>query len=433
MKGLINCDLIGARIVNPASNTDKCQDLFVREGKISHSPKTSEKCEKINLTGKIITPSFVDLRLHQKDFAGNRSETLSMTTERAARAGFSVLLMMPNTNPIADSPAAVRLILERAQKDAKVDVLLAGTLTQNAEGKALSPMGSLMEAGISAVTDCPRSPSNNKIFINAVKYAKMFNLPIIEYPRTSDLSEGSVAHESLLSFKLGLQGEPRISEELAVHRAIAVSKSLDVSIHLSSISTYSSVDLIREAKRKNVRITADTTANHLILTEESIQSYDANAKTEPYLCEESDRQALIDGVLDGTIDAITSSHDSWPNHLKKVEFDKAPPGTMGLETAFSSTYKALFDKAKDPIAIIVEKLAINPRRILGLNTEFLADKEQANFNIVDLRNNWEYNQNTMLNGDAQNSPLLNTLFDARVIAHFYKGKIVYSSIACKDP
>jgi len=428
MKGLVNCDLIGARIVNPASNTDKCIDLFIRDGRISYSSKKPEKCEKIDLTGKIITPSFVDLRLHQKDFAGNRSEKLSITTERAARGGFSVLLMMPNTNPVADSPAAVRLILERAQKDAKVEVLLAGTLTQNAEGKALSPMGSLMEAGVSAVSDCPRSPSNNKIFINAVKYAKMFNLPIIEYPRTSDLSDGSMAHESLLSFKLGLQGEPRISEELAVHRAIAVSKSLDVSIHLSSISTYSSVNLIREAKKQNVRITADTTANHLILTEESIQSYDANAKTEPYLCEESDRQSLIDGVLDGTLDAITSGHDSWPNHLKKVEFDKAPPGTMGLETAFSATYKALSRKAKDPIALILEKLAINPRKILGQNMDLLVENELANFNIVDLGNNWEYSKKTMHNGDSQNSPLLNTSFNARIVANFYKGKIVYSSI-----
>jgi len=428
MKGLVNCDLIGARIVNPASNTDKCIDLFIRDGRIIHSSKTSEKCERINLTGKIITPSFVDLRLHQKDFAGNHSEKLSITTERAARGGFSVLLMMPNTNPVADSPAAVRLILERAQKDAKVEVLLAGTLTQNAEGKALSPMGSLMEAGVSAVTDCPRSPSNNKIFINAVKYAKMFNLPIIEYPRTSDLSDGSMAHESLLSFKLGLQGEPRISEELAVHRAIAVSKSLDVSIHLSSVSTYSSVNLIREAKKQNVRITADTTANHLILTEESIQSYDANAKTEPYLCEESDRQSLIDGVLDGTLDAITSGHDSWPNHLKKVEFDKAPPGTMGLETAFSATYKALSRIEKDPIALILEKMAINPRKILGQNMDLLVENELANFNIVDLGNNWEYSKKTMHNGDSQNSPLLNTSFDARIVAHFYKGKLIYSSI-----
>ena len=428
MKRLENCDLIGARIVNPATNTDKCKDLFIRDGKVHYSPKALEKCEKINLKGKIITPSFVDLRLHQKDFAGNHSENLTITTARAARGGFSVLLMMPNANPVADSPAAVRLILERAQKDAKVQVLLAGTLTQNAEGNALSPMGSLMEAGVSAVTDCPRSPSNNKIFINAVKYAKMFNLPIIEYPRTSDLSDGGMAHESLLSFKLGLQGEPRISEELAVHRAIAVSKALDVSIHLSSISTYSSVDLIREAKRQNVRITADTTATHLLLTEESIQSYDANAKTEPYLCEEADRQALIDGVLDGSLDAITSGHDSWPNHLKKVEFDKAPPGVMGLETAFSAAHKALSDKVKDPIALMLEKLAINPRKILGQKTDLLAENELANFNIVDLGNNWEYNKNTMHNGDAQNSPLLNTMFDARIIAHFYKGRIIYSSI-----
>jgi dihydroorotase len=428
MKGLLNCDLIGARIVNPETKTDKCTDLFIRDGKINYSHKSSEKCEQINLSGKIIIPSFVDLRLHQKDFAGNQSENLSLTTERAASGGFSVLLMMPNTNPVADNPAAVRLILERAQKVAKVKVLLAGTLTQNAEGRALSPMGSLMEAGISAVTDCPTSPSNNKIFINAVKYAKMFNLPIIEYPRTSDLSDGSMAHESLLSFKMGLQGEPRISEELAVHRAIAVSKSLDVSIHLSSISTYSSVDLIREAKKQHVRITADTTANHLILTEESIQSYDTNAKTQPYLCEESDRQALIDGLLDGTLDAITSGHDSWPNYLKKVEFDKAPSGAMGLETAFSATYKALSEKVKDPIALILEKLVTNPRRILGLSTDLLVENELANFNIVDLENKWEYNLDTMQCGDAQNSPLLNTSFDAKIITQLYKGKIVYSSI-----
>lgn len=429
MKDLINCDLIGARIVNPATKTDECIDLFIRNGKITYTPITSENCKKINLKGKIITPSFVDLRLHQKDFAGNISEKLSITTERAARGGFSMLLLMPNTNPVADSPAAVRLILERAHRDAKVKVILAGTLTKNAEGKALSPMGSLMEAGISAVTDCPKSPCNNKIFINAVKYAKMFNLPIIEYPRTSDLSEGSMSHQSLLSFKLGLQGEPRISEELAVHRAIAVAKSLNVSIHLSSISTYSSVNLIREAKKQNVSITADTTAHHLLLTEESIKSYDTNAKTEPYLCEESDRQSLIDGVMDGTLDAITSGHDSWPNHLKKVEFDKAPPGVLGLETAFSAAYKALSVKVKDPIGLIIQKFAINPRKILHQVQNHFVEHELANFNIVDLESNWEYNKTSMYNGDAQNTPFLNTSFQAKIIAHFYKGRIIYSSLS----
>ena len=428
MKDLINCDLIGARIVNPATKTNKCIDLYIRNGKITYSPKTSKNCEKINLSGKIITPSFVDLRLHQKDFAGNNSENFSVTTERAARGGFSMLLLMPNTTPVADSPAAVRLILERARRDAKVNVILAGTLTQNAEGKALSPMGSLMEAGISAVTDCPKSPGNNKIFINAVKYAKMFNLPIIEYPRTSDLSIGSMSHESLLSFKLGLQGEPRISEELAVHRAIAVSKSLGVSIHLSSISTYSSVNLIREAKKQNVSITADTTAHHLLLTEERIKSFDTNAKTEPYLREESDRQALIDGVVDGTLDAITSGHDSWPNHLKKVEFDKAPPGTLGVETAFSAAYKALFARIKDPIRLISEKLAINPRKILHKDQNHFVEGELASFNIVDLNSNWEYSKKTMYNGDAQNTPLLNTSFQAKIIAQFYNGRIIYSSL-----
>jgi dihydroorotase len=428
MKDLINCDLIGARILNPSTQTDKCRDLFIRNGKITFTPKKSENFKKINLEGKIITPSFVDLRLHQNDFAGNNSENFSITTERAARGGFSLLLLMPNTTPVADSPAAVRLILERAHRDAKVKVILAGTLTQNAEGKALTPMGSLMEAGIGAVTDCPKSPSNNKIFINAVRYAKMFNLPIIEYPRTSDLCEGSMSHESLLSFKLGLQGEPRISEELAVHRAIAVSKSLDVSIHLSSISTYSAINLIREAKKQNVRITADTTAHHLLLTEESIKSYETNAKTEPYLCEESDRQALIDGVADGTLDAITSGHDSWPNHLKKVEFDKAPSGTLGLETAFSAAYKALSAKVKDPISLIIEKLAINPRKILNQGQNHFVEGDLANFNIVDLETNWEYNKKTMYNGDAQNTPLLNTAFPARVIAQFYRGTIIYSSL-----
>ena len=400
------------------------QNLIIDKGRVSLKSNDNNTLSKeLNIDGCVIVPTFLDLRMHLNMPGVGGTENLMTTLKRAEKGGYSSVLLMPNTAPIIDSPASVRLIKERAKNLNGVEVLVSGCLTVHSKGEALSPMGSLKEAGISAVTDCPKSPKNNKIFINAVKYARMFDLPVIEYPVTSDLYENSSAHESLQSIKMGLQAEPRISEELSVHRAIAVSKKEDAKIHLSSISTLGSVDLIRTAKNNGLKITADTTANHLLLNEQSINQFDTNFKTQPFLREEKDRQALLDGIIDGTIDAITSGHESWPVHLKGVEFDRSPSGAMGLETTFHASYKALSERLKDPIPVLIDKLAIQPRKILGLELPFIKNNNISSFNIISLGKKWRYDIESAVHGSAINSPLLGSDFITSIELSYINGKI----------
>ena len=350
------------------------------------------------------------------------TENLMTTLKRAEKGGYSSVLLMPNTAPMIDSPASVRLIKERAKNLNGVEVLVSGCLTVHSKGESFVSMGSLKEAGISAVTDCPKSPKNNKIFINAVKYARMFDLPVIEYPVTSDLYENSSAHESLQSIKMGLQAEPRISEELSVHRAIAVSKKEDAKIHLSSISTSGSVDLIRTAKNNGLKITADTTANHLLLNEHSINQFDTNFKTQPFLREEQDRQALQMELLMVQLmqSHLVMKHGSV--HLKGVEFDRSPSGATGLETTFHASYKALSERLKDPIPVLIDKLAIQPRKILGLELPFIKNNNISSFNIISLDKKWRYDIESAVHGSAINS-LLGTDFITSIELSYINGKI----------
>ena len=200
--------------------------------------------------------------------------------------------------------------------------------------------------GVVAVTDCPSTPSDNEIFTNAIKYAKMFNLTVIDFPQDSFLTQNSHAHESALSIKMGLRGNPRLAEELSVQRAILVAKHLGTSIHISSISSAGSVSLIKMAKESNIQITADVSAHHLISTENLIKDYNTCAKLLPPLREETDRISLIEGIKLNIIDACNSSHEPYSEHLKNVEFDKAPSGATGLETALLSFLEAI--DQKDP-------------------------------------------------------------------------------------
>lgn len=411
MQYLENYSLKNGLIYDLSTGGYKSQNLFIENGKISFQCEHENNLSQhINAEGFVVIPAFVDLRMHLNLPGTGGGESLEMTLSRAIKGGYSSVLLMPNTSPMIDSPASVRLVQERAKSLNGVEVLVAGCLTVESKGDALSPIGSLKEAGICAVTDCPKSPKSNKIFINAVKYAKMFELPVIEYPVTFDLFEHSSAHESLQSIKMGLRGESRISEELSVHRAITVSRKENARMHISSISTSNAVGLIRKAKDEGLKITTDVTANHLLFNEEAINQFDANAKTQPYLREEEDRQSLIDGILDGTIDAITSGHEAWPLHLKGVEFDRAPAGSMGLETAFHVSYLALSERIKDPIPLLVDKFAIQPRKILGLEVPQIKDNSNCSFNVISLNEKWLYNKDSAIQGHTLNSPVLNSEF-----------------------
>ena len=252
--------------------------------------------KKFQLNGLVVVPGLLDLRVHTRVPGGENIENIKSVTSAASKGGFTGILAMPDTSPKADNPGTIQYIRDRINQSAVIDVFLSGCLTMGSKGERIAPLGSLKEAGVIAVTDCPYSRANNQIFMNSVHYAKMFGLKVIEFPHDPSLSHETEAHQSAFSLKLGLKGQPRIAEELMVQRAIAVSQHLDTPIHVSSLSSAGSVHLIEEAKSKGIKVTSDVSAHHLFLSEKSIEDYNTNAKTNPFLREENDRKSLISGL-----------------------------------------------------------------------------------------------------------------------------------------
>jgi len=351
-----------------------------------------------------------------------KSENIESLTKAAAKGGFSSILAMPNTNPYSDNPATIRYIQDRIKQTAKIKVYLSGCLTIGSKGESIAPVGSLKDVGVVAVTDCPSTPSDNEIFTNAIKYAKMFNLAVIDFPQDSFLTQNSHAHESALSIKMGLRGSPRLAEELSVQRAILVAKHLGISIHISSISSAGSVSLIKTAKESNIQITADVSAHHLISTENLIKDYNTCAKLLPPLREETDRISLIEGIKLNIIDACNSSHEPYSEHLKNVEFDKAPSGATGLETALLSFLEAI--DQKDPFPMAARKMSTNPHAILNIPRPTLNQGECANLVVINQDEEFAYNPNL---GESLsfNNPLGNHRFKHSISLTTSDGKIAY--------
>jgi dihydroorotase len=409
----------GARIIDPSQNLDEKRDLWVTNGKITFDRQNGET-ESVNASEMVIMPGMVDLRSHL-----HAPESLTSLSAAAAAGGYTAILTMPDTRPPADNPGAVRLMQEKASKVATINFLQCGCLTKGSKGEELAPLGTLKEAGVVAVSDCPGSPQNTEIFVKGLEYASMFDLPVIEFPRDFSISSSGVAHDGPTSLKMGIGGYPRMAEELFVQRAIIVSRNIRANIHLSSISSSGSVELIRDAKARGIPITADTTPHHLTLTDEKILGYDANSKTMPPLREKSDRQAILEGVLDGTIDCICTAHEPCHEHEKQVEFDLAPSGIIGYETALSVVYAELSRHHKDPCRLIARIMSENPSRILRNPGRSIAEGAVADFVLFDPDKEWKYNARQGLSA-ARNSPFHNSLLKGSVEMTFSMGKKVYS-------
>ena len=424
----ITC-LKGGRVVDPANQTNKIQDLYFEKNKIISFAQiiSKKKIKIINVNGKIVFPGLIDLRSHLKNITGGQSENILSGTEAAAAGGYTTILLMPNITPKADNAGTIQFIQDRILKHACVKVLLCGCLTKDAKGESLAPLGSLKEIGVAAISDCPRTSQNNLIFSKGVEYASMFNLLVIDLPRDISLSKNGSAHEGPLALKMGLGGYPRIAEELYVQRAISISKSLKAKIHLTSISSHGSVEMIKEAKKKGILITADVTPHHLILNESCITNFDPNFKMSPPIREEIDRKALVRGLKDGTIDCVSTAHEPFQEHEKNVEYDLAPSGVIGLETALSACYQILKNDKDFTWLNLIRSMSYNASKVLEIEGGTLSVGSKADIGVFDPNLNWKYNAKKSLS-QATNSAFENTEFLGKVIKTFVDGKLVFGNL-----
>ena len=423
-----NFHIRGGKLLDGKSIITENTDLWIIDGKITfQSPSKTKRdlaLHEISAHNKFVLPGLVDMRCH---IGSTAAENVRMISRSAARGGYTTLLAMPDFTVMADDPGAVSLIRDSASKHSDVKIYATGCITENAEGKRLAPLGSLKEAGIVGVTDCPNSPQNCEIFAKGIEYAKMFDLPVIELPRENSLSRDGAAHDGSVALKMGLKPFPRAAEEIFVQRAITLSKHINASIHLTSLSSRGSVELVRIAKQNEVKISADVTPHHLLLTEESILGYDTNAKTSPPLRQEEDRIALIEGLRDGTIDAICSSHQPIPNHEKNIEFDLSPAGVLGLSTALSSVYKALsnYCDEKETLNVITGTMSTAPSNIMGLGKGGIEEGKKADLTIYDPQKNWIYTPSEDCS-EIINSPFEGKTITGRVETTFANGKLIHT-------
>ena len=415
----------GGVVVDPISQGVDQKDLLVVDGKFKDTTnKKNTKTEIISAKGKYILPGLFDLRCHLSQPGVSFQKSVEKIGKKAAAGGYTSLLAMPELSSKADNPESLRFTKDSIINEEQVKVYLSGCLTMESAGKNLAPIGSLQEAGIVAVTDCPHTPQDNQIFIKAVEYATMFNLPVIDMPRDLSLSPEGQIHEGLMSLKMGLKGIPRIAEEMFVARAILLSKYSRSKIHLTSISSKGSVEQIRKAKREGISVTCDVTSNHLFCNEEYVENFDSLAKAEPPFREEIDREELVCAIIDETIDAISTGHKALSLNDKSKEFDLAPSGTIGLENAFLQAVEVIDSPIDKKLLTLAKTMSYNPSKVLNIEPTSFKTGSSADFFIFDINGETTLKRENEEIGGV-NLPFKEKKFAGRVCKTFVNGKISY--------
>ena len=418
--------LKNARIIDPAHQRDAIGDLYVHDGKIvaQLSPEQQQSADCLDLSGKIVCPGFVDLNVHLREPGDTHKERIGSGTEAAARGGYTTLVCMSNTKPPVDNAGTVQLIKDAIARHARVNVYPTGCLTIGREGQKLAPTGSLKEAGVIAVTDGGHCIQNTEIMRRSIEYAAMFGLTVIDHCQDISLTEGAVMNEGEWSLRLGLRGMPTAAEDIMVARDVILAAHTQAHIHLQHLSSGYALDIVRRAKQRGIPVTAETTPHHLSLNDSYLQNYDPNFKMLPPLRSEVDRQATVEAVLDGTLDCISTCHAPHTATDKDCEFDYAPFGVIGLETAFSVSYATLVQPQLCDLPFLLARMTHKPAKILGLDKGTLAVGKDADITVIDLEQNWTVTTDNLASL-SKNSPWLGKELPAKVVMTFVKGKRVW--------
>ncbi|ARS38835.1 dihydroorotase [Sphingobacteriaceae bacterium GW460-11-11-14-LB5] len=403
-------------IADPQSkfNNQQC-DVRVDNGKIKNIGKlTADKNETVfDAQGAFLTPGFFDLNCVAGDPGFETKEDIQTLTATAKAGGFTGLALLPQTSPVVQSKSQVEYIINRA-KNNLVDVLPVGAISQNREAKELAELFDMQQAGAVAFSDGDRALQDDGFMSRALQYAKGFDALLMVYPENKSIAGKSQINESKNSVLLGMKGLPALAEEMHIARDIFLASYNETKIHISNISTAGAVALIRKAKKDGIQVSCDVTAHHLVFTEELLNDFDSNYKVKPPLRGKADVKALLAGLKDGTIDAITSQHRPEEIEFKNVEFEIAHYGIIALQTVLPLLLKAGLD-----ITLIAEKLAINPRKLLNLAVPLVEEGAEANFTVFNATEKWLYNAANNHSKSA-NSPLINTELTGKV-------KLVYNN------
>jgi len=411
------------RIIDPSINADEIQDLLIEEDKISKVAKglTQEADKIIDAQGKWVVPGLIDLHVHFREPGFEHKETIKTGSRSAAKGGFTTVCCMPNTKPVIDSEIMVEYINLKAQREACVNVLPIGAITKGQQGEELANIGQMAKVGACAISEDGKSVVNSGLLKKAMKYASMFNIPVMSHCEDMNLVGGGSMNAGETAELLGMKGISNDSEAVIVGRDILLARSTGVHLHLCHMSTRESVQLIREAKARGEKVTAETAPHYFTLTDKAVEGYNANTKMNPPLRSEADKQAIIEALMDNTIEVIATDHA--PHHVddKNCEYDKAAFGIVGLETSVALGITSLVEKGYLTPMQLIEKMSTNPARVLGIDKGTLQEGKIADITIIDP--NVQYK----INASEFESKGKNTPFDGFEV----KGKAVYTIVAGK--
>ena len=382
----------GGRVVDPAVGLDDDRDVLLAEGLVQDVGKriAARGAEVIDAAGLVVCPGFIDLHTHLREPGREDKETIATGTRAAAAGGYTAVCAMPNTEPVNDTAGITRLILERAREAAAVRVYPIGAITRGSRGEELAEYGDLRDAGCVAVSDDGRPVASARMMRRALEYAQAFDLPVIDHCEEPTLFQGASMNEGTVSTLLGLRGAPAAAEAIAVERDLLLAELTGGRLHIAHISAAASVDAVRRGKARGVRVTAEATPHHLLLIDEEVRKseYDTATKMNPPLRSEADRQAVLKGLRDGTIDCIATDHAPHTVDDKKVEFDHAAFGIVGLETAVGLCLDRLVASGVIDLRRLVQVLAAGPAAALGLPGGTLAPGAPGDVTVLDPRRKW---------------------------------------------
>jgi len=415
-------------VVDPANGVNDPMDILVENSKITAVERNIEAGDSqvIDASGCHVFPGFVDIHTHLREPGREDEETILTGTRAAVAGGFTSICSMPNTRPVIDRATGINYLRSATQRDGIVNVFPAAAITIGQEGREITEFGDLVARGAVAFTDDGHCVMDAEIMRRALEYTAMFDVPVMEHCEDTNLKRDGVVNEGYVSMLLGLKGIPTVSETVVVARDIALAEYTGGHIHIQHVSARRSVELIREGKRRGVAVTAEATPHHLSLTEEACLEFDTNAKVAPPLRSESDRQALIEGLIDGTIDVIATDHAPHTDIEKDMVFTEAPFGMIGLETAFAVCYGELVAKGRMNLPAFIAKLTIEPARILRIEKGTLSPGADADITIVDLGLEKTITREVLFS-KSYNTPFLGKTLRGFPVKTLVGGRLVYSN------
>ena len=375
------------RVVDPASGIDGVQDVLVvdgRIGKVGPGLRAPQGTQVIDAAGKVVCPGFIDIHVHLREPGFEYKETVASGTRAAAAGGFTAVACMANTVPVNDTRAVTDYILAKARVEGVVRVYAIGAVTRGLRGEQLAEMAEQAEAGCVAFSDDGRCVMNAALYRRAMEYALPFGTPLISHAEDCHLAHGGVMHEGFVSTDLGLTGQPAAAEDVMVARDIVLAELTGAHVHIAHLSTAGAARLVRDGKARGVRVTAEVTPHHLLLTDEAVRDYDPNTKMQPPLRSTRDVEAVLEGLLDGTIDCVATDHAPHALSEKEGEFAEAASGVVGLETAVPLLLDRLVRPGRLDLSTFVARMSSGPARVLGLPGGSLAPGAAADITILDL-------------------------------------------------